>query len=118
MTIERRARDTLTAVELDEGDELHLTLRSGAVRRIRLISTRATVDSRSVPYPLAGRTERPDRVPGFLLEQNFQARIVLRMHCTLEIDGVAVELVRWIGSRRAHRSGRPSAWTPRASSRR
>lgn len=101
MTVEKTGRDTLTAVELDHDDELHFTLTDGNTRRLRLISTRATIDSTSHPYPLAGSGERPDRVPPEPLQIDYAARIVLRMHCTLEIDGEHVELVRWVGNQRS-----------------
>jgi hypothetical protein len=99
--LERTAHETITAVELDHGDELRFTLRSGDVTTIKLVSTRATVDSTSVPYPLAGRTERPDLIKPWTLETNFAARIVLRMHCTLLVNDRHVELVRWVGNQRS-----------------
>jgi hypothetical protein len=95
------ARPTLTAVELDHGDELHFSLASGEVRRLKLISTRATIDSSSRPYPLAGAGTRPDLVEPKRLEPRHDARIVLRMHATVEIDGVLTELVRWVGNQRS-----------------
>jgi hypothetical protein len=101
MTIEKTARATLTAVELDHGDELRFTLADGTTRQIRLVSTRATIDSTSRPYPLAGSGERPDLVAPEQLQIDYAARIVLRMHCTLEIDGEHVELVRWVGNQRS-----------------
>lgn len=101
MTLEQQARPTLTAVELDHGDELAFTLHTGETRRIRLVSTRATIDSTSRPYPLAGSGERPDLVLAEQLPLDYAARMVLRMHCTLEIDGEHVELVRWVGNQKS-----------------
>ena len=101
MTHVRTAKDTLTAIELEHGDTLQFTLASGATRTLVLVSTRATIDSTSRPYPLAGAGDRPDLVPAEQLPLDFAARMVLRMHCTLEIDGSRVDLVRWVGHQRS-----------------
>ncbi|UJP08977.1 hypothetical protein L2X99_10870 [Microbacterium sp. KUDC0406] len=72
---------TLTAIELDEGDELHFRMLDGQIRRIRLVKT--------VAWPIRrGRLPFSDR-DGLLL---------YAIACTLEIDGHQVELVRRIPS--------------------
>lgn len=86
MTLSKTARPTLTAFELDPGDELHFTLTCGQVRRIRLIETRASVyESNLATLP----------APGPL------ARVVLRMFCRIEVDGVSVSMNRWVGSQQS-----------------
>jgi hypothetical protein len=42
-TIHRIAKDTLTPMELDWGDELHFTLRNGETRKLKLVSTEAHI---------------------------------------------------------------------------
>ncbi|MEX0774525.1 MAG: hypothetical protein WD042_02300 [Phycisphaeraceae bacterium] len=83
MIIEKHARPTLTAAELDTGDQLHFTLASGVTRRIKLVEANASVyrsnlDTLPKPGPLAS--------------------VVLRMSCRLEIDGHQVCINRWVGN--------------------
>lgn len=83
MIVEKTARTTLTAVELDIGDELHFTLASGVVRRIKINHASAGIyssnlDTLAKPGPLA--------------------KVVLQMNCKLEIDDTPVTLVRTVGS--------------------
>jgi hypothetical protein len=83
MILQKTARPTLTAFELDRGDELHFTLADGTVRRIKLLETTASLyqsnlDTLPRPGPLA--------------------RVVLRLFCRLEIDGHPVSINRWVGS--------------------
>ena len=91
MIINRDARPTLTAIELDCGDELRFTCADGSAHTLSLVSTRAAVDSSSIPY----------REPVGRLVQDHSARIVLRMHATVQIDGARVDLVRWVGNQRS-----------------
>ncbi|MFP4053432.1 MAG: hypothetical protein ACLFV7_06165 [Phycisphaerae bacterium] len=86
MIIRKTARPTLTAVEMDLGDELRFTLADGTTRTITIESTRSQIDHSTLEPPLTPRRG---------------ARTVLRCHCVLCIDGVSVELVRWIGSDRS-----------------
>lgn len=82
MNLHKTARSTLTAVELDIGDTLHFSLASGETRAIRLLKTSASVWSSNL-----------DQVePGPL------AKVVLKMFCTLEVDGHPVSINRWVGS--------------------
>ena len=83
MTIEKQARTTLTAVEMDQDDELRFTLACGATRRIRLLGASAAIYESNLST---------------LPEPGHRARVVLRMTCRLEIDGHPVTLVRWVGT--------------------
>lgn len=83
MRIEKTVRETLTAVELDRGDELCFRMADGSVRHIVLESTYSDVQSTTLTDLKA-----PQR----------GARSVFRCHCQLRIDGTAVQLVRWVGS--------------------
>jgi len=83
MTIEKTARPTLTAVEMDAGDELHFTLATGQTRVLRLISAEAGIhESNLAALGKAGPL----------------AKVILRMLCRLEIDGYPIEINRWVGS--------------------
>lgn len=84
--IERKAKDTLTAVELDPGDELHFQLADGKVRVIRLLETSAHVFETNLPEPKAGFPEGVTRIWTVM---------------KLEIDGLRVELTREVGSQRS-----------------
>ena len=86
MTIEKAARPTLTAFELDAGDELHFTLIDGTVRRVKLLETRAGIWTSNLEQVGA---------PGP------QAKVVLKMYCRLEIDGHRVEINRWVGNQQS-----------------
>lgn len=90
MVHEKHCRNTLTACELDVGDELRFALLDGRVVSIRIQSTRARLHRTDLA--------EPDRRP---LEPARSARTVIRMHCTLSVDGHHVELVRWVGSDRS-----------------
>lgn len=83
MIIEKQARDTLTAFELDIDDELHFTLKSGQTRRIQLVHCYAKVESTTLKEP--GKPE-----PGGMTRYRF--------HCTLLIDGISVSMGRYVGS--------------------
>ena len=72
--VRRTAKDTLTPVELNHGDELEFVMRSGQVRRVKLIGTSAKVRV---------KTDREDRPVG---QYGFQA--------VLEIDGKRHEIQR------------------------
>ena len=83
MVIEKAARPTLTAVEMDLGDELHFTLRDGTTRRIKLLESKASVHSSNLAtLPAPGPA----------------AKVVLRMHFRVQIDGVDVSVSRWVGN--------------------
>ncbi len=86
MTLEKQTRLTLTAFELDVGEELRLTLADGTTRVLRLESTGAAVDHTTLT-----EIKKPE----------FGARTVLRMHARLVIDGHAADLVRWVGSQKS-----------------
>lgn len=83
MIIEKRARPTLTAVELDIADELHFTLVNGVTRRIRLLEASACVWRSNL-----GKLPKPGP----------SAKVVLQMGCRLEVDGHPVSLIRWVGA--------------------
>jgi hypothetical protein len=82
MRVERRSQDTLTAVELDVGDELSFALMDGVVRSIKVCSASAKVERRG---------------PGWSGQEN--GVITYRIACELSIDGILVQLVRTIPSR-------------------
>jgi hypothetical protein len=94
---------TLRAVELDAGDAVRVVGASGGDHTIELVSTRATVDSTSVPYPaeLAAAGDAAHTVLPALLPHLAHARMVLRMHATILVDGDHYELVRFVGSQRS-----------------
>jgi hypothetical protein len=85
MIFEKTARDTITAVEMNAGDELHFTLADGTTRRIVLRRTWAHPGETTLSE--LGRPEP-------------WGRLVYRIYCTLEIDGVEVSISREIGSQR------------------
>lgn len=81
MVIEQQLGTTLTAVELDPGDEVHLTLPDGATRKVRLRNADAHVVRRGqLPYA------------------DFEGVIDYRIRCDLEVEGELVQLVRTIPS--------------------
>jgi hypothetical protein len=86
MILEKTARETLTAVEMDVGDELVFRLFDGSVRRILLEKASARVHETTLPD---------------LRKAQMGARTVCRCHCRLRIDGCATEMVRWIGNDRS-----------------
>jgi len=71
----REARDTLTAVEMDHGDELRFTLRSGRTVSLQLEDTQATILSRVRP-----------------------GGIVYRFSCHVRVDGQPMTLQRFTGA--------------------
>jgi len=86
MLVEKVVRETLTAVEMDAGDELVFTLADGSSRRVVLEKAWASVD-----HTTLSDLAKPQR----------RGVTVCRCHCRLRIDGDRVELVRWIGSQRS-----------------
>jgi hypothetical protein len=86
MIIEKRARETLTAVELDPGDELHFTLASGQCRKIRLEKTYAKIIHTTLQEP---KVEEPASITNF------------RFFCTLTIDGHSISIAREVASQRS-----------------
>jgi hypothetical protein len=83
MVIEKRARETLTAVELDVGDALRFTLASGEVRSIVVTHASANVTETTVDEP---RVEKAGAVTNY------------RFSCKLAIDGTAVTLDREVAT--------------------
>lgn len=86
MRTEKTLKETLTAVELDVGDELVLRLADGTQRTIVLERASAAVDSTTLT-----ELKKPQK----------GARTVCRCHCQVRIDGIAVQMVRWIGNQRS-----------------
>lgn len=76
--VERRAKGTLTPVELNVGDELRFTLRNGEVRRVKLLATSAKV---------------LDGEPGRVRKYAFDA--------TLDIDGERHVFERFVPDQRS-----------------
>lgn len=90
MIIRKKARSTLTAVELDVEDALEFSLSNGEKRTIEVVDTKVVLHSTTLQDSDA-RPLRPTR----------GARTVVRMHCFLKIDGHPVEMVRWVGNDRS-----------------
>lgn len=86
MRLERVSAPTLQVVELDLGDELAFTRSDGRTVVIVPQSSWAQVHSTTLAEP-----RKPQR----------GARTVLRVHAQLAVDGVAVQMVRWIGCERS-----------------
>ncbi len=86
MVIEKTARSTLTAIELDVNDELLFTLASGQTRRIVVKHTRAGVISSNL-----ASLPKPDPL----------AKVVLEMVLVVEIDGHSVTMVRRVGDQQS-----------------
>lgn len=82
MRLERKARETLTAVEMDVGDTLAFTLVCGETRLIDVVEASATVWESNLEH----------------VGEGWRAKVVLRMFCRLEVDGVPVSINRWVGS--------------------
>ena len=85
-TIRKRAREVLSAVEMDEGDVLEFTLASGRVVSLELLETdaqliRTTLKETKVPEP-GGRTD-------------------LRFSCRMAIDGAVHTLEREISTQQS-----------------
>jgi len=81
MIIERAAKDTLTAVEMDVDDELHFTLANGRTRRIVLAGPGAYVVETTVDEP---KVEKAGAVTNY------------RFHAKLEIEGHPRTIVRHV----------------------
>jgi len=79
MILERHAKPTLTAVELDRGDTLRFTRMDGRTVALTLRGTGARVLRTTLPVPKLQH-------PGALTE--------LRFHADVEIDGIALRLER------------------------
>ena len=73
--LRRRATETLTAVEMDPGDTLKFTLRSGEVRTVVLLDTAAAILERVEP-----------------------GGVVYQFTCRLRIDGRPMTLLRYVCS--------------------
>jgi len=86
MRIEKAARETLTAVELDVGDELRFELADGTTRSIVLEKTWAKVHSTTLKQ---------------LGVAELGARTVCQFTCQVLIDGHQVQLARWVGNQRS-----------------
>lgn len=86
MIIRKRAKDTLTAVEMNEGDTLEFTLVSGQVMQITLLHTEAEV----IRTTLAQLTVE---------EKN--GRTDYRFRCRLTVDGVEHVLEREVATQRS-----------------
>lgn len=82
MMHEEHAKATLTAVELDIGDELTFVLKDGVTRSIRVHSAKAIVERRGMVWD----------------ESSDNGVLRYRISCVLDIDGHHVELVRTIPS--------------------
>ncbi|MEX0716444.1 MAG: hypothetical protein WD066_07655 [Planctomycetaceae bacterium] len=76
--VERKAKSTLTPIELNAGDELRFTLRNGEVRRVKLLATSAKI---------------LDGEPGQVRKYAFDA--------TLEIDGEKHVFERFVPDQRS-----------------
>jgi len=83
MRIERRARDTLTAVELSRGDTLEFTLRNGQTRRLTLDDTAARV--------LATNLRQPGKARG-------GGGTLYHFTCRVRIDGHPMTMERYVGA--------------------
>lgn len=86
MIIEKAARDTLTAVELDVGDELHFTLADGQTREILIHRTLAYVYETNLEDPKVGK---------------IGGRTLYIFQCSLRIDGVYLTIRREVASQRS-----------------
>ena len=86
VVIERRARPTLTALELDAGDTLRFTLADGPVRTLRFLDPWARIVRTTLPLPLV---------------ETKGAVTVYAFGCTLEVDGEHHALFREVGTQRS-----------------
>jgi hypothetical protein len=84
--IRKRAKDTLTAVEMNRGDVLEFTPRSGQVVRIELVSTEAEIT----------RTTLKE-----LKVEQHEGRTDYRFRCEVRIDGESVTLEREVSTQRS-----------------
>jgi hypothetical protein len=86
VVIEKTARETLTAVEMNRGDELRFTLSDGTTRSIVLRKTWARVTHTTTTQPKVA-------VRGAVTNYRFS--------CILEIDGHSVQITREVASQRS-----------------
>jgi len=84
--IQRTARETLTPIELDQGDILEFKLKNGACRKIELKSCHAEITETTVDEILR---EKKGAVTNY------------RFYCTLEIDGKEQQLTREVASQKS-----------------
>ena len=84
--ITRRARPTLTALELDAGEALRFTLADGTERTLRFLDPWARILRTTLPLPLA---------------ETKGAVTVYAFGCTLDLDGARHELYREVGTQRS-----------------
>lgn len=89
MIIQRTAKDTLTAIELNVDDELHFTLADGQTRKVKLLNTVAYITSTT----LDGSQLPLEEKPGAVTHYTFRAQ--------LEIDGSPYTLVRYVADERS-----------------
>ena len=86
VVIEKTARQTLTAVEMNAGDELRFKLSDGTVRSIVLKKTSARVTQTTTTQP---RVAKRGGVTNY------------RFSCILTIDGQSVQITREVASQRS-----------------
>jgi len=86
MIVRKRAKDTLTAVELDHGETLEFTLSDGSIKRITLEETAAEV------FETTLKTLK--------VEEN-GARTNYRFSCQITVDGILYELEREVSTQRS-----------------
>jgi len=86
MIVRKRAKDTLTAVELNHGETLEFTLSDGSIRRITLEETAAEIFETTVKT--------------LKVEEN-GAITNYRFSCRITVDGIPYELEREISTQRS-----------------
>jgi len=86
--IQRKAKDTLTAIEMNRGDIVEFELVSGKVVRMELVSTHARVLSTTLKQLKA-------------YENNGHARTIYSFDCVLKINGREHTLEREVGTQRS-----------------
>ena len=82
----KRAKETLTAVELDVGETLEFALMDGRIVRVRLVETSAAVVRTTLKK---------------LMVEEHGARTDYRFWCTLDIDGEPVRLEREVSTQKS-----------------
>lgn len=85
MIVEKTARPTLTAVELDIDDELRFTLTDGRTRRIKVLGAGAHIYRSNLTQP----------------NRSGPAMVELRMSLRIQIDGHHIEMNRWVGDQKS-----------------
>jgi PKD repeat protein len=83
MSIRRTAKDTITAIDMNVGDTLYFTLRSGDVRVFTLLGTHARLIYTNLDRVKDGR-------PG--------GATILHFSCEARVDGHVITLERFVGS--------------------